>query len=99
MINMIRSINYSTRKNLVVVLTVISMICLPVFMVTVVMGASITEIDGAEYYCKMLGEAVRHTKSEVLGEAQDYTLDDINTSIDLDVSAFKRDHSGFYSLS
>ena len=57
MINMIRSINYSTRKNLVVVLTVISMICLPVFMVTVVMGASITEIDGAEYYCKMLGES------------------------------------------
>ena len=43
---------------------------------------------GYDLYCKMLGEAVRHKKSEDLGEAQDYTLDDINTSIDLDVSAF-----------
>ena len=43
---------------------------------------------GYDLYCKMLGEAVRHKKSEDLGETQDYTLDDINTSIDLDVSAF-----------
>ena len=43
---------------------------------------------GYDLYCKMLGEAVRHKKSEDLDEAQDYTLDDINTSIDLDVSAF-----------
>ena len=43
---------------------------------------------GYDLYCKMLGEAVRHKKSEDLGEAQDYTLDDINTSIELDVSAF-----------
>ncbi len=43
---------------------------------------------GYDLYCKMLGEAVRHKKSSDLGETQDYTLDDINTSIDLDVSAF-----------
>ena len=41
---------------------------------------------GYDLYCKMLGEAVRHKKSD---EADaDYTLEDINTSIDLDVSAF-----------
>ena len=41
---------------------------------------------GYDLYCKMLGEAVRHKKSGDVNA--DYTLDDINTSIDLDVSAF-----------
>ncbi|WP_026653252.1 transcription-repair coupling factor [Butyrivibrio proteoclasticus] len=41
---------------------------------------------GYDLYCKMLGEAVRHKKGEETDE--DYTLEDINTSIDLDVSAF-----------
>ncbi|WP_022778891.1 transcription-repair coupling factor [Butyrivibrio sp. AE3009] len=44
---------------------------------------------GYDLYCKMLGEAVRHKKSADLGEEdKDYTLEDIHTSIDLDVSAF-----------
>ncbi len=41
---------------------------------------------GYDLYCKMLGEAVRHKKSDEVDA--DYTLEDINTSIDLDVSAF-----------
>ncbi len=41
---------------------------------------------GYDLYCKMLGEAVRHKKNE--DTDGDYTLDDMNTSIDLDVSAF-----------
>ena len=57
MINMIRSINYSTRRNLPVVITVITMICLPVLMVTMVLGVPITEMDGGEYYCKAMGES------------------------------------------
>jgi transcription-repair coupling factor (superfamily II helicase) len=43
---------------------------------------------GYDLYCKMLGEAVRHKKSEDIPDGTDYTLEDINTSIDLDVSAF-----------
>ena len=45
---------------------------------------------GYDLYCKMLGEAVRHKKSD--DTDGDYTLDDINTSIDLDVSAFIPDN-------
>ncbi len=41
---------------------------------------------GYDLYCKMLGEAVRHKKNNDVDA--DYTLEDINTSIDLDVSAF-----------
>lgn len=50
MINMIRSINYSTRKNLAVFITFLAMIGLPVLMVNMVMGDSLTDMDGAEYY-------------------------------------------------
>ncbi|SFC94719.1 transcription-repair coupling factor [Butyrivibrio sp. YAB3001] len=45
---------------------------------------------GYDLYCKMLGEAVKHKKNDV--PDGDYTLDEINTSIDLDVSAFIPDN-------
>ncbi len=41
---------------------------------------------GYDLYCKMLGEAVRIKKNEI--PDGDYTLAEINTNIDLDVSAF-----------
>ena len=45
---------------------------------------------GYDLYCKMLGEAVRVKKNEL--PDGDYTLAEINTSIDLDVSAFIPDN-------
>ena len=57
MINMIRSINYSTRKNMAVVLAVLSMICLPVLMTGLIMGVSFTEVNGGEYYARIFGES------------------------------------------
>lgn len=43
---------------------------------------------GYDLYCKMLGEAVRHKKNDDKEENSEYVLEDIHTSIDLDVSAF-----------
>ena len=45
---------------------------------------------GYDLYCKMLGEAVRHKKND--DADGDYTLDDLNTSLDLDVSAYIPDN-------
>ncbi len=45
---------------------------------------------GYDLYCKMLGEAVRIKKNDI--PDGDYTLAEINTSIDLDVSAFIPDN-------
>ena len=45
---------------------------------------------GYDLYCKMLGEAVRLKKNDITDG--DYTLSDINTSIDLDVSAYIPDN-------
>ena len=39
-----------------VVITVLSMIALPFLVAVYAMGESLTEINGAEYYCRMLGE-------------------------------------------
>ena len=57
MINIIRSINYSTRKNLAVFIAIIAMIGLPVLMAGMVLGTSLTDMDGAEYYIKAISEA------------------------------------------
>ena len=56
MINMIRSINYSTRRNLAVVLTILAMIGLPFIMVNMVAGTSVREMSGSRFYATMLGE-------------------------------------------
>ena len=56
MINLIRSINYSMRRNLVMWITVITMLCLPVITVGMAMGEPLTEMDGAKYYCMVIGE-------------------------------------------
>ena len=45
---------------------------------------------GYDLYCKMLGEAVRLKKNDI--SDGEYTLSEINTSIDLDVSAYIPDN-------
>ncbi len=56
MINILRSVNYSTRKNLVIRICIFTMLCMPVFLVTVITGEKLTGMDGAKYFINYLGE-------------------------------------------
>ena len=56
MYNIIRSIQYTTHRNMAVITTVLGMIATPLVAVCFFMQKPLTKMDGAEYYASTLGE-------------------------------------------